>query len=161
LYLINLIKTKGDKEMKVVLRLAIVVAVLSMVSNVAFALPTPCTGDQEVCYNVNRTNPDGSTNNLGTYKFCLNDDGTGNLCVIGAICADYLKVFGGGTGWYNFAGDPPIGGNPNWSVWVAHTNTITSIFQPIGEGYLLTGVETWQGSGSSRGIYNGIKVKCP
>jgi|WetSurSiteA1Bulk_404760.scaffolds.fasta_scaffold21377_1 hypothetical protein len=145
--------------MKVVVRLAVIVAALLMVSNVAFAVaPTDCTGDQVVCYNVILTYIDSSPGNL-TYKFCLNDDGTGNLCTIGDGCAQYLKVFGGGTGWFNFDGAPQYGGNPNWSLWIANGIGFSGMYQPIGEGYLLSGVETtYAGRGD---IVNGTKVKCP
>jgi hypothetical protein len=160
LYLINLIKTKGDKEMKVVVRLAVIVAALLVISNLAFAGATTCTGDQVVCYNITGTYPDGATFGPTTYKFCLNDDGTGNLCT-GGGCYDYLKAFGGGTGWYNFDGAPQFGGNPNWSVWVVNYSLagFSGIYQPIGEGYLLTGVET--PGPTFRAIVNGIKIKCP
>jgi hypothetical protein len=147
--------------MKLILRLAVVVAILLMVNNVAFAAPN-CTGDQVVCYAITETYPDESTYNY-TYKFCLNNDGTGNVCFIGLDCADFLKVFGGGTGWYNFDGAPQHGGDPNWSIWVTFMTggSFTGIYQPIGEGNLLTGVEMWSGNGAARGIVSGIRVPCP
>jgi len=144
--------------MKVVMRLAIVIAALLMISHVAFAAPNNCTGDVEVCYNVTFTYTNGPPDH-DTYKFCLNNDGTGDLCVPNDFCVDYLKVFGGGLGWFNFGGDPQFGGNPNWSIWVANVSVSgwSGIFQPIGEGWLLTGVET---NPVSRYIVNGIKVPC-
>jgi|WetSurSiteA1Bulk_404760.scaffolds.fasta_scaffold00301_6 hypothetical protein len=152
--------------MKLVVRLAILVVALSMISSVAFAAPTDCTGDQVICYAVTITSPIGQTVNV-TYKFCLNDDGTGNLCEnMGPSCADYLKLFGGGPGWFNFAGDPPVGGNPNnpnWSIWVSNSASrgLSGIYLPIGEGNLLTGVETRSPSPAPRIIVTGMKVKCP
>lgn len=148
--------------MKVMIRLAIIIAALLMVSNVAFADPTNCTGDQVVCYNCNATSAGGQTSYDFPTKFCLNDDGTGNVCAIGISCADYLKLFGGGTGWYNFEGDPPIGGNPNWSLWGAYWSTGGSaIYQPFGDGYLVTGVFFGSGSGLNRSIIHCTKIKCP
>jgi hypothetical protein len=148
--------------MKVMVKLAILVAVMLMVSNGAFAVtPTTCTGDQVVCYKVNITYDVGKNLNNIIYQFCLNDDGTGALCWPGDECASYFKVFGGGTGWFNFDGAPQSNGNPNWSIWVANNiNGWAGIYQPIGEGYLLTGVQTY-GPTTNRAIVNGVKVQCP
>jgi hypothetical protein len=160
--LINLAKRKEIKEMKVILRLAILVVTLLLVSNVAFAVaPTTCTGDQVVCYKVTITYDTGSTLNNIIYGFCLNDDGTGAFCQWGDECVSYFKAFGGGTGWYNFDGAPQHGENPNWSLWVANNvNGWAGIFQPIGEGNLLTGVQTY-GPTTNRAIVNGIRISCP
>jgi hypothetical protein len=159
----NLIKTKEYKEMKAMVRLAILVAALLVISNLAFAGATTCTGDQVVCYHIIATWQNGTSSSNDTYEFCLNDDGTGGLCIIGEGCYDYLKVFGGGTGWFNFDGAPQFGGNPNWSIWVANGSLggFSGFFQPIGEGYLLTGVITWFDGSTHGGIINGTKVKCP
>lgn len=149
--------------MKVVVRLAIVITALLLVSNMAFALTsTDCTGDQVVCYNVTVSYPDETAFSF-IYKFCLNNDGTGNLCFPPSACVDYLKAYGGGPGWFNFSGDPQYGENPNWSIWVANLtfSGFSGIYQPIGEGYLLTGVETYPGASGARGIAKGIKVQCP
>jgi hypothetical protein len=154
------VKTKENK-MKVMIRLAVIFAALLGISNLAFADSYPdCTGDQVVCYNFYYTLPNGTTAGPGIFKFCLNDDGTGGVCEINEGCYEYLKAFGGGTGWYNFDGDPQYSGNPNWSLWVAHSNSITSIFQPFGDGYYLTGVLTLTGPNERR-IISGTKVKCP
>jgi hypothetical protein len=161
LYLMNFIKTKGDKKMKVLVRLAVVVAILLMVSNVAVAGSSTCTGDQVVCYKVTISYDTGSTLNNIIYGFCLNDDGTGAFCQWGDECASYFKAFGGGTGWYNFDGAPQHGENPNWSLWVANNvNGWAGIYQPIGEGNLLTGVQTY-GPTTNRAIVNGIRIPCP
>ena len=148
--------------MKVFVRLAISIAALLVVSNVAFAAPTDCTGDQVVCYKVTLTGQSGPPQDY-TYKFCLNNDGTGDLCVLNAVCADYLKVFGGGLGWFNFPGDPQFGGKPYWTLWVANQSSpgFSGIYQPIGEGWFLTGVETNPGNGTQRWIVSGRKVPCP
>lgn len=147
--------------MKAVVRLAILVAALLLVSNLAFAVATDCTGDQVVCYNATVTYNVGAPLSNITFKFCLNNDGTGSLCWPGDECANYFKAFGGGTGWYNFDGVPQYGGNPNWSLWVANnSNGWSGIYQPIGEGYLLTGVQTY-GPTTNTAIVSGTKVQCP
>ena len=102
--------------MKVMVRLAVVVATLLLVGSVAFAATT-CTGDQVVCYDLTWTYADGLVDSR-IYMFCLNSDGTGNFCIPAFGCADYLKVFGGGAGWFNFGGDPQFGGKANWSIWL-------------------------------------------
>jgi hypothetical protein len=71
--LINLAK-KESKEMKVAGRLAILVAALLLVTNMAFA--NGC--DQAVCYNIIATYENGDTN-TDYWEVCLYNDGTGSL----------------------------------------------------------------------------------
>jgi hypothetical protein len=147
--------------MRVVVRLALVLITLLVVSNVAFA--ATCTGDQVVCYDATQTYTSGTSTDW-IYKFCLNNDGTGVMCLIGlqTICFDNLKVFGGGAGWFNFNGNPQFGGKPNWSTWIVNGTGFSGYYQPLGAGgVLLTGVETGNGSGTQRWIVNGSKVPCP
>ena len=72
----------------------------------------------------------------------LCDDGTGELYAYEEDFSCNLYLFGGGPGWFNATGAPAFGGKPNWSTWLAIKCSIDEAFslQPIGEGYLLTGV---------------------
>jgi hypothetical protein len=146
--------------MKVVVSLAILVAALLLVSNMAFAVPT-C--DQELCYDVT-FQFDGDHVNC-TADFCLNEDGTGTACLSNGEdncsgCVD-LILFGGGPGWYNSNGDPNFGGKPMWTTWLCvDCSDGGAFYQPIGEGYILTGVSS-DSAGTYRSKINGKRIPCP
>jgi hypothetical protein len=131
--------------MKVILRLAILVAALLLVTNMAFAAPH-C--EQEFCYDVTFTDDTGNVVWEDTLWVCLMDYGTTGMTLQyldGIFCN--LYSFGGGPGWFNATGAPAFGGKPNWSTWLAikcSTDAAYSL-QPIGDGYLLTGVEEYLG----------------
>jgi hypothetical protein len=129
---------KESKKMKAAVRLAILVAALLLVTNMAFAA---CY--QEVCYNITATYENGDTN-TDFWEVCLNNDGTGSLLSYNAYASYDLYLFGGGPGWFNTSGDPAFGGNPTWSTWIARGTNEAGFLQPIGDGvgpngYMLTG----------------------
>jgi hypothetical protein len=126
--------------MKVILRLAILVAALLLVTNMAFA---KLVCDQELCYDMTYTDNQGNVVWEEPLWVCLNDDGTGETYQYLSNFSCDLYLFGGGPGWFNATGAPAFGGKPNWSQWLAikcSTDAAYSL-QPIGDGYLLTGVE--------------------
>jgi hypothetical protein len=79
---------KEDNEMKLLMRLAILVAALLLVCNMAFAVSC----DREVCYDVTLTSEYGSTNN-DHWWVCLNDSGTGYLYSTVNHYTFYLYLF--------------------------------------------------------------------
>jgi len=141
--------------MKVLVRPAILVAALLLVTNLAFAL---CY--QLICYDIIATQENGNTNS-DFWEVCLNNDGTGYLFSDNNPGNTYaLYLFGGGPGWFNTDGSPKFGenpnwitwiGNPNWTTWIAHGANESGFLQPIGQGsskgVLLTG----------EGVRNGIR----
>ena len=118
--------------MKVAVRLAILVAAILLVTNMAFA--DAC--DKELCYDIVMTYENGDTYN-DYWEMCLNNDGTGFLNDEGGQY--FLRLFGGGPGWFNTSGSPAIGGNPQWSTWILSGEYDAGFLQPIGDGYMLTG----------------------
>jgi len=128
--------------MKAAVMPAILVAALLLVTNMAFAAPA-C--DQELCYDVTFTDDEGIAVWEDFLWVCLSDYGTGKTYqyLTGFGCDLYL--FGGGPGWFNATGAPAFGGKPNWSTWLAVKCSINEAYslQPIGEGYLLTGVNEY------------------
>jgi hypothetical protein len=152
-------KRKEIKQMKGVVRLAIVVATLLVVGNTAFA----GTCAQKLCYDVTFQFDGGYANCIA--DFCLNEDGTGSSCLYNgeSLCDGCitLGLFGGGPGWYNYDGDPNFGGKPMWTTWIC-VDCIGggTFFQPIGEGYLLTGVSS-DTAGTSRSTITGKRITCP
>jgi hypothetical protein len=155
-------KTKEGKEMKAAVRLAILVAALLLVANMAFAAPV-C--DQELCYDTTYTDDEGNVVWEDTLWVCLNDDGTGGIYQYLTDFSCDLYLFGGGPGWFNATGAPAFGGKPKWSTWLAikcssYIDAAYSL-QPIGDGYLLTGLEEFM---SDRYAVTGKKVpmsNCP
>jgi hypothetical protein len=149
------------KEMKAVMRLAIVLATLLVVSHVAFA-QTQCDSigscDTELCYDVTITDQNGTTYH-DTWFVCLQNDGTGELSSDNDGCFT-LYQFGGGPGWFNTAGNPMFGGNPFWTSWIADNMYGRSGYlQPQGAGGLLL---TGEGhDGSTRYTVSGKKIPCP
>jgi hypothetical protein len=124
--------------MKVAVRLAILVAALLLVTNMAFAA---C--DQTVCYNITATYENGNTNS-DYWEVCLYNEGTGYLYSDNAETNYDLYLFGGGPGWFNTSGDPAFGGKPRYTTWVANSKNESGFLQPIGDGvgadgYMLTG----------------------
>jgi hypothetical protein len=145
---------KGNKEMKVVVRLAVVVAALLLVSNVAFAVP--CAGDEDLCYNVTVTQDGGSTI-TDTLRVCLDDDGIGTICVGSDGCGPVYE-WGGGPSWFNFSGSPAFGGNPLWNAWIGDVMGGVAYIQPQGAGKnLLTGIGR---AGGVRYLISGTKISC-
>jgi hypothetical protein len=144
--------------MKVVVRLAILVAALLLVTNMAFA---KC--DNLICYDIVATDEYGNTNS-DLWEVCLNNTGTGSLCSDNAETCYQLYLFGGGPGWFNTSGYPGfVNGNPKWATWIAHGEYESGFLQPIGEGGgggdLLTGEGVHIG-GSTRYTVQGKKVPC-
>ena len=142
--------------MKVAVRLAILVATLLLVTNMAFA---QC--DQEVCYEIVATFENGNTDN-DYWAVCLDDEGTGMLHSFNTGYDYDLYLFGGGPGWFNTSGAPAIGGNPGYTTWVAWGEYEAGFLQPIGDGvgvpgYLLTGEGQSHGT---RYTIAGKKVPC-
>ena len=142
--------------MKVAVRLAILVATLLLVTNMAFA---QC--DQVICYDIVATFENGNTN-TDDWEVCLNNSGTGTLLSDNTGDTYSLYLFGGGPGWFNTSGDPAIGGNPRYTTWVAWGANQAGFLQPIGDGvgfpgYLLTGEGE---SGGNRYTIAGKKVPC-
>jgi hypothetical protein len=140
--------------MKVVVRLAILVAALLLVTNMAFA---QC--DQFICYDIVATDQNDDTN-TDEWEVCLNNNGTGSLYSDEADTDYNLYLFGGGPGWFNTSGSPAIGGNPRWTTWIARGINESGFLQPIGDGYMLTGEGLHEGEGTSRYTVQGIKVPC-
>jgi hypothetical protein len=130
--------------MKVMMTIAMFVAILLLVTHMAFATVS-C--DQEVCYDITKTYEGGPTSDT-TWHVCLNDDGTGMLD--GQIP---LALFGGsliGTG---------FDGQPNWTSWIMlDPNDTGHIWTDIfgiylhGEGYLIPQSMRWK--------VQGVKVPC-
>jgi hypothetical protein len=138
--------------MKVAVRLAIVVATLLLVTNMAFA---GC--DNLICYDIIATDEYGNTNS-DFWEVCLYDDGTGSLYSNNAETSYNLYLFGGGPGWFNTSGSPAIGGNPRWTTWIARGESEAGFLQPIGDGNMITGegvrIE------NTRYTVKGMKVPC-
>jgi hypothetical protein len=145
--------------MKLVVRLAIVVAALLLVTNMAFA---KC--DQELCYNITYTEEDTGYVYEDTLSICLSSNGFGFLYSYLDQWGCDMYLFGGGPGWFNTSGSPAFGGNPSWSQWLAVCSDAPGgvySLQPIGEGYYLTGVEEYD---QTRYTVKGQKVSlsnCP
>jgi hypothetical protein len=139
--------------MKVAVRLAILVAALLLVTNMAFA-SQPC--DESMCYEIVATDENG-TPHTDLWFVCLYNDGTGTLHSDNAATLYQLYLFGGGLGWFNTSGDPAIGGNPQWTTWIARGTNESGSLHPIGDGYLLTGEGETNGN---RYTIQGKKVPC-
>jgi hypothetical protein len=142
--------------MKVIVRLAILVATLLFVTNMAFA---QC--DQEICYDIVATFENGNTDN-DFWDVCLDNEGIGKLHSYNTGDTYGLYLFGGGPGWFNTSGDPAIGGNPRYTTWVAWGANESGFLQPIGDGvgapgYMLTGEGQ---SHDNRYTIIGKKVPC-
>jgi len=140
--------------MKVTLRLAILVATLLLVANMAFANGI-C--DQTSCYDIIITDEYGNTTSY-TWVVCLNnEDGTGSGHNVNNTGYFDLYLFGGGPGWFNTSGSPAIGGNPGWTTWILRGEDESGLLQPIGDGYMLTGEGEREGI---RSTLQGMKVPC-
>jgi hypothetical protein len=137
--------------MKVVVSLAILVAALLLVSNMAFA---QC--DQLLCYDIVTTDEHGNTiPDLWIGCFYNNGVGLGH-----SVNENYdvdLYLFGGGPGWFNTSGDPAIGGNPRYTTWIIQSEDVSGYLQPIGDGYMLTGEGVQNGT---RYTIKGVSVPC-
>jgi hypothetical protein len=141
--------------MKVEVRLAIVLATLLLVSNVAFAVSVTC--DQNLCYDITATDQNGNTSTDSWYV-CLQNDGTGYLFSLKAGTIN-LYLFGGGPSWFNTSGSPAFGGNPMWSTWIADNGSgRAGYLQPMppdGGGLILSGEGH---NGGTRWTVRGTKV---
>jgi len=133
--------------MRLFVRLAILVAALLLVTNMAFAAPA-C--DERACYDVTLTDQTGAAH----YEFwpvCLKDDGTGTIAG-----GNTLALFGGGPSAFEFGFDA----HPKWTKWIIHTAILSgSIWTDI-EGVFLTG-EGYNSSTSMRWTVKGTKIPCP
>jgi hypothetical protein len=138
--------------MKVAGRLAILVAALLLVTNMAFA---QCTPDQLICYEILLTYEIGDPDS-DLWEVCLNY-GHGTLHSLEHGYTDDLYLFGGGPGWFNTSGSPAIGGNPGWTTWIVSGEDVSGFIQPIGDGYMLTGAGQLEGN---RSTLQGKKVPC-
>jgi hypothetical protein len=137
--------------MKVLVRLAILVAALLMVSNMAFA---QC--DQQLCYDIVTTDEYGNTI-PDLWQGCFDNDGTGQGHSVNENYDVDLYLFGGGPGWFNTSGDPAIGGNPRYTTWIIQSDDVSGYLQPIGDGYMLTGEGVQNGT---RYTVQGWRVPC-
>ena len=130
--------------MKVLVRLAMIVATLLLVANMSFAA-MDC--DERVCYDVTVT-PEGEVSHYEGWSVCLYDNGTGYL-----NGATPLALFGGGPTGFMF------GAHPEWVTWILHSPVLsgyiwTSVFGTYlsGEGYNITASKRW--------TVRGMKVPC-
>jgi hypothetical protein len=136
--------------MKFILRLTILVAALLLVSNMVFAA---C--DQERCYNVTATDQIGIVS-TGTWRVCLNDNGTGFLKDIGSQYL--LRLFGGGPGWFNTSGYPgAVNGDPKFTAWILHQSAMSFYIQPLEGGAYIAAIGLG-GNGSVWFSTNGVEV---
>ena len=141
--------------MKVVVRLAILVAALLLVTNMAFA---GCD-NKPICYDIIATDQYGVTNS-DFWEVCLEDDGNGYLHSHNADTTYGLYLFGGGPGWFNTSGYPGfVNGKPIWATWIARGEYESGFLQPMGEGGgdLLTGEGVRE---TTRYTVLGKKVPC-
>ena len=141
--------------MKVVVRLAIVLATFLLVANMAPAAFAAC--EQEYCYEITSTDQNGNTMS-DTWDVCLGDDGTGTLFSYNATTTYSLYLFGGAPGTVNTAGLPALGGHPGWTTWVASGPSASGFLQPMppGGGGLIISGEGQQGG--TRYTINGTRV---
>jgi len=147
--------------MKIMVRLAMLLAALLLVFNIADA----CIFGPNICYDATVTDENGNTY-YDHYTVCIYGNGQGNLYSELAGINYALYMFGGGPGWFNTNGDPGfVNGDPNYTTWIAHGENDSGFLQIIGEGssqgYLLTGEGVRTGDGSTRYIVQGKKVPCP
>jgi hypothetical protein len=143
--------------MKAAVRLAIILAALLVISNVAFA-QDGC--DQELCYDVTATDQNGDTLRDFLYV-CIYNDGTGETC--SDVGCGPIYLFGGGPGWFNTSGNPMFGGNPYWTSFIFAADSYSSGYAQLqGAGYPLI-----SGEGQMMGIrftFKGPRVSqlnCP
>jgi cysteine-rich repeat protein len=116
-----------------------------------------CSIERLLCYDIIATD-ENSTTNIDYWAVCLDNGGTGTLHSDNAQNTYNLYLFGGGPGWFNTSGDPAVAGNPGWTTWIAHGANESGFLQPIGDGYLLTGVGAH--TGNTRYTVQGKKVPC-
>ena len=130
--------------MNVMVKLAMVVAALLFVTNMAFAFP-PC--DEEVCYNVIYTDESGSSHPEG-WRACLLDNGTGQLN--GFLD---LALFGGGPI------NPSFNLVPGWQTWILHAPTFSGYIWMAADGIFLF-AQGYNSAASVRWIAQGNKRPC-
>jgi|WetSurSiteA1Bulk_404760.scaffolds.fasta_scaffold16317_2 hypothetical protein len=147
--------------MKILLKLAIIIAALLVVANMSYAAPI-CSG-QKLCYNMTQHLNDGSHVNC-TATFCLNEDGSGTSCFSNGedSCGGCLtlSLFGGEKAWYNFNGDPQPSGKPMWTTWLCIDCSAGVLFQTLEGGLLLTGV-TSDSTGTTKTTISAFQIPCP
>jgi len=149
--------------MKAAVRLAILVAALLLVTNMAFA---QCPIDNQlVCYEIVATAENGYIDD-DEWEVCLDSEGTGTLYSENTDDTYDLYLFGGGPGWFNTSGDPAFAGKPRYTTWIAQgrdeEDNESGFLQPIGDGvgadaYMLTGEGVRNGT---RYTIIGNKVPC-
>lgn len=130
--------------MKVLVRLAILVATLLFVTNMTFAAP-PC--DEEVCYHITLTEESGASHDW-TWEACLYDDGTGVL--------DHsmpLSLFGGSPLWSGFDA------HPKWTTWIVYSPTLNGHIW-LTEGEFFLNGDVYNIATHSRWIVKGMKIPC-
>jgi hypothetical protein len=143
--------------MKVMVRLAMLVAALLLVVNIADA----CNFGPDICYDATVTDENGNTY-YDHYTVCIYGNGQGSLFSQLAGMSYALYMFGGGPGWFNTSGDPAFGGKPRYTTWIARVTDESGFLQPIGDGvgadgYMLTGEGE---SGGTRYTVLGMRVPC-
>jgi hypothetical protein len=148
---------KENLEMKTVVRLAMVVAALLVVSigNVEAQCILPAC-DESLCYDITAT-AENMTGGEDTWFICLHDNGDGQFYSQDlSPTVVQMHLFGGGLGWPNFTGNPMFGGNPNWTMWIAHSSSRAGFLRTIGPGKDL--IEAFGDQSGLRFIATGKKV---
>ena len=142
---INLAKRKESKEMKVLVKLAMLVTTLLLIANISFA--SSC--DEQVCYAATVTYEDGTPYD-NFWKFCLNDNGTGDM-----NASVPLHLFGDSPLWSGFDK------HPRWTTWILRNPDVSAHFWTDIYGMFLNGEGYTGGSLNTRWKATGIKVPCP
>jgi|WetSurMetagenome_2_1015567.scaffolds.fasta_scaffold242277_1 hypothetical protein len=134
--------------MKVLVKLAMLVATLLLVANISFA----ASCDEQVCYAVTVTYQD-DTSHGELWNVCLNDDATGYV-----NGPNPLYLFGDGPLWSSYDK------HPKWTKWIIHIPAPSLVVGDIwtdiygmflfGEGYAGSTV-------NMRWKVTGKKVPCP
>jgi hypothetical protein len=141
--------------MKIILKLAILVATMLLVTNMAFAC------DEEVCYDATSIYPDGSSSNAA-FIACLNDDATGSMQPLspGPVPVFPLVLFGDGPLFFGFDK------HHMWTTWIMNYVgpgiSASGYFWFTEGGYYLYG-EGYTGDGITgmRWIMKGTRIPCP
>src|SRR4030042_3072811 len=135
--------------MKIVVRLSMVVAILLLVTNMAFAKANGC--DQERCYKITATDENGNTYN-DFWLLVSSCEGNAMLFSEKAGTNYELYPFSGGPGGYSTEIGPPLvewttfiakdleGGNNTGYIWIpVYGSYIKAIGQRYGTRYTVEG----------------------
>jgi hypothetical protein len=123
--------------MKVLMRLAMVLAILLLVTNMVFA-QEGC--DQEYCYEITG-NDQGAIKTVNgimpddMWRVCLNNDGTGSLYSFYEGTTYDLYLFGTNLDGFDINGSPVGGGNMNWISWVVRGEYGSGFIRLMPSGY--------------------------